>query len=1331
MKRKVLSVFILCFSALLFLACSNLLGTENKTSESKGISLTLPYGKSNTAGVFRAGEDNSSHIKLNFKVTFKHESGNETLFEGKSGETIVFEAAPAGMYTIYVKGYNEGNVLKYEGESEALVTEGETTTVTIKLSKVKGNEEPENPDVIEINLLGWTDEQAGMIEKYIETHPDCGIHLNYDVVETTNGKYAMALDAALTGKSTDFIPDIYAAEAAFVLRYTRGEMSSHALPYDEFISDLENKISKAEIAQYTIDLGKNSFDKILGMAYQTTGGAFIYRRSVAEKVFGTSDSARIKEAIGGGSGKWTKFFEAAASCADKGVAIVSGDSDLWHPVEGSAETGWIADSKLHIDSNREAFLDYSKKLWENGWSNKTTEWTEEWYADARGEGKKPVLGYFGPAWLINYVLEPQCNPRGDDGKLINSVYDSDWAICESPVGFFWGGTWMLVNSELKNDTSDEGKRKLEAVGKIIEWITLDATKDGLQYQWANGLLDNAKDTVASKAVMNMSDGTLDFLNGVNMFDYYVTANENARVDLLTEYDDKITAMWRFEVNKYAEGLTTREQALKNFKYAAYSQLGLKSDSLDADNFVYETEHVCAEKASDGKGIKFTLTAKEGESWNKGASFIWESVSGTGIRINDVPTPGNPKVCYWPLTEDGKGYEFNCNLNVAPGTNVQEKVYAIASGGNEYINIEGENTDLLLSGTKIKLLDTVTYTVNKSKNIKPYLNCDVYTTSKKNVANPWDVDWKQWLNSINLAFNDDIMNTLKAGGYQVLNLNSQAMSRLAEDKYYFANLTLEFTIDGYPESFRSYASSYSNIAEYDLDALLNNKSDHVTAEPDKDGKGIKFTISAKAGEEWREEDYRITELNSGIYIDLKKEKLPCPGKPVVCYWPLTKDGESYIFECEVKLKSQENNIIRETVRSTAKGSYANVTVDFAAAIEADVIINSANATAKFSKDISSSINYSDNVTATFDFGTFANNSSYDYRWTQWMSSRFIPVKNPELYGSGAGISLLNLDRNTVNKLKNNKYFFTEVTLNIEIEGIEDRFRSSNVYRTEIIDSSAYLAKSNTNTHISAEPCDKGIKITLRYLESDGEWRSGYLNNINCLTADGENGVAICLCTTKDFENGIIPDEQEGNRSPSSSEAEVTYVYPFTEKDKEYEFEFAGPIGDDEEWHHEYVCCKAGGGLGELIDADRWNKNVKVTDIVADAAKPEFSFRVAGDVASIIDNSTGVFSRAEFWPDVRPGTEELHHSKTFGYASRRVILVGEVEEYNRGPEAFEAPFVIENNPAYLRGELNENDYDCEDVFEVLNNEKWNNSFYVLMSIQRIQVKDSNVQFYLHWK
>lgn len=1312
MKNKFLPVLLLCFWAIIFSACTNILGEEKKSSDSKGIVLSLPYAKSNKTGVFRAGDDAANSRPLNFKVTFTHkDSGTETPFEGKSGEKIIFENAPVGFYTIYVQGYDDDGG-QFEGNADAEVKDGETTTVVIKLKRVDG--------IIEINLLGWTDEQARMIEKYIETHSDCGIHLNYDVIETTNGKYTTALDSALTGKSTNFVPDIYCAEAGFVLRYTQGGMSSYALPYSDFISNLDTKISDAEIAQYTVDLGTNKSNKIVGMAYQTTGGAFVYRRSVAKTVFGTDDSDTIKAKIGGGSGEWTKFWEAAASCADKGVAIVSGDSDLWHPVESSAEKGWIVDGQLHIDSNREAFLDYSKDLWDNGWSNKTTEWTDAWNTDAGGKGEKPVLGFFGPAWLINYVLEPAC----DEG-------DNDWAICESPVGFFWGGTWMLVNKDLKNDKTDEGKKKLEAVSKIIEWITLDATEDGLQYQWANGMLDNAKDTVASKVVMDKSDGTLDFLGGINMFDYYVTANNNARVDLLTEYDDKITAMWRFEVNKYAEGLTTREQALNNFKYAAYSQLGLQSDDFDAENFVYETEHVRAESAPDGKGIMFTLTAKEGESWVEGASFIWESVTGIGIRIRDVPTPGNPKVCYWPLTDDGKGYEFNCDLRVSSPTTVREKVYAIAKGGSEYIDIEGENVDISLSGTKLMLSKDLIFNIDKSDDIQPYLSFDVYTTSKKDVANPWDVDWKQWLNSGHLDFSDNIINTLKNDGYQVLNLTSQAMKRLEEDKYYFVNLTLEFTIDGYPESFRSYAGAYSPVYEYNLDNLVNTKSDHITAEPDPAGKGIKFTISAKNGEEWRSENLKITELSTGVYMEIQ-EKKPTADKPIVCYWPFTKDGETYMFDCEVKLVNQDT--IHETLSATANGKGADLNIDFDALSGLGIDVNSTTGIAKVTKDITSAISYSENVIATFDIGSFSNDSPSSYKWTQWLSTRFIDITDPDVYSDGAGISLFSRDRGTVEKLKKDKYFFTNMELNFEIEGIDERYRYGDGYRTAILDASNFLGNLNTNTHISAEPCDEGIKITLRYLESDGEWRSGYVNNINCLTADGENGVAICLCTPKDFDNGVIPDDENGNRSPTADEAEVEYIYPFTVKDKEYEFEFAGPIGNQEEWQHEYVCCKAGGGVGELIDADEWNKNVMITDIVADAAKNDFSFRVTGDVASIIDNSTGVFSSAEFWPDVRPGVagedDVDHRGKILGYASRRVILVGEAEDYNRGPEAFNNPFVIENNPEYEAGNLNEDAYDNENVFDAL--AEWDNTFYVIMSIQRIKLNEyPDTIFYLHWK
>ena len=1328
MKNKFLPVLLLCFWAIIFSACTNILGEDKKSSDSKGIVLSLPYAKSNKTGVFRAGEDAANSRPLNFKVTFTHkDSGTETPFEGKSGEKIIFENAPVGVYTISVQGFNKDNELEYEGytETPVEVKEGETTTVVIKLKRVKSNDDNpinEEPEPVEINLLGWTDEQARMIEKYIETHPDCGIKVIFKQVETTNGQYTSFLDEALTGKSDEFVPDIYSAESAFVKHYSSGAMGQYALPYTDLISGLSSKILSAQIAEYTVNLGKNSSGDVVGLAYQTTGGAFIYRRSVAKQVFGTDDPELVSNAIGGGSGSWTKFFEVAETCNDKGIAILSGDASLWHPVEGSAEKGWVVDGKLHIDSKREAFLDYSKNLYVNGWTNKTEEWSEDWKADIQGKGKKPVLGFFGPAWLINYSMEPACN-KDDDGNVINN--DTDWAICDAPVGFLWGGTWMFANKNLKSDTSEEGKRKLEAIQKIIEWITLDTTEEGLQYQWANGLINNAKDTVASKVVMEKSDGTLDFLNGQNMFDYFIPANEKAPSNLLTEYDEKINALWRFEVNKYAEGLTTREQALHNFKIAVYSELGLMSEDFESDGIAYETEHVRAEPDPDGKGIKFTLTCKEGESWNPGSSFIWETKNHYGIRITNVPTPGNPVVCYYPITEDKGAYSFDCELEIVSGNKITESLVMIANGGNESVNIQADNFDISLSGGLMKLSKDTTFEITHSSNVKPYLDFIVETTDGKTGKDRFDIAWKEWLNSSHLEYSDEMISTLKNDGYTVLTITNDTYSKLQKNKYYFANLSVEFTIDGIPESFRTWVGMNSEVVEFDKTAFESDTSEHVHAEPDPDGKGIKFTISAKNGEEWKAENFNITELSTGLYMEIQN-KIPEPGNPIVCYWPFTNDGDVYLFDCEVKLSGQ--NTIHESVSATANGNYAILNIDFASLSGLTIEVNSATGIAKVSKDVSLAITRSENVTATFDIGSFANDSATAYKWTHWLSSKFVSITDSDVYDNGKGISLFTRDKGTIQNLKNDEYFFTEMSLNFEISGIDERYRYSNGYRTSIMNASDFLSNLNTNDHISVEPCDEGVKVTLRRLETDGDWLEG--NTLICLAEDWEDGVNLNLVRAEEFDEGIIPENQYGNRCPTAAEPEVTYIYPLTESGKEYGFLLAGPLDKENNWQSEYVCCTAGGGLGELIDYDIWNHDVKVTDIFTNATTNTYSYKIQGDIQSIIDNSTNKFSSAELWPDVRPGTEDNHREKTFGYSSRRVFLVGEADEYNRGLEALDSPFVIENSPAYDEGQLSEGDYDNENVYEILSN--WNNQFYVIMSIQRIQLEDyPNMQFHLHWK
>ena len=411
-----------------------------------------------------------------------------------------------------------------------------------------------------INVMSFTDEVPKMIARFVELHPEFAekYEINTTIIATTDGLYQPALDQALAAGG---------AEAAFVLKYTQGDMAEFAAAYSDLGIDIDAEIEAAQIAPYSVEIGTRPSDgKVVGLGYQATGGAFIYRRSIAAEVFGSDDPAVVGEAIGAGTQSWDKFFEAAAALKEKGYSIVSGDGDIWHAIENSSDAGWIVDGKLNIDPKREAFLDLSKQLKDNGYHNDTQDWTEAWYADMQGTGDKEVLGFYGPAWLINYVMAG--NSGGE--KPGEGTY-GDWAVCAPNVGFFWGGTWVLANKDTKN---------ADAVAELIKWITLDASEDGLQYGWANGTWSGeqgTKDTVASGTVMAKSNGELDFLGGQNMFDVFVPANAYANGTNLTQYDETINTYFRDAVRQYTSGELSREDALNAFKTNVADNLDVEVD----------------------------------------------------------------------------------------------------------------------------------------------------------------------------------------------------------------------------------------------------------------------------------------------------------------------------------------------------------------------------------------------------------------------------------------------------------------------------------------------------------------------------------------------------------------------------------------------------------------------------------------------------------------------------------------------------------------------------------------------------------------------------------
>lgn len=412
-----------------------------------------------------------------------------------------------------------------------------------------------------INLWAFTDEIPGMMTKFLEAHPELDekYDINTTIIATTDGAYQPALDAALANGEVD----MYAAESAFVLKYTQGDASEFAAPYADLGIDVDADVKAAEIAQYTVDIGTRPSDNALvALGYQATGGVFIYRRSIAKAVWGNDDPAFVAEKIGAGSGSWDAFFAAAQEVKDAGYAMVSGKGDIWNVIKTAAPTGWVVDNTLNIDPMREQYLDLAKTLKDNGFMNDTTAWQEAWFADMKAESK--VFGFYGPAWLINYTL----GPNSGEGESSSA---GDWAVTAPNVGFYWGGTYLLAG------TKDPAK--VELIKGFIEWVTLDTTDDGLQYMWANGLMNEngTKDTVASNVVLARSNGETEFLSGQNMFEYFIPANEYATATNMTQYDSVCNDAWGDAVGQYVAGNVDRDGAIALFKETISGKLDVDID----------------------------------------------------------------------------------------------------------------------------------------------------------------------------------------------------------------------------------------------------------------------------------------------------------------------------------------------------------------------------------------------------------------------------------------------------------------------------------------------------------------------------------------------------------------------------------------------------------------------------------------------------------------------------------------------------------------------------------------------------------------------------------
>lgn len=415
-----------------------------------------------------------------------------------------------------------------------------------------GNYDKENEHEI-INIWSLMGDFTTVINKFVEAHPDFAYEIHITDLSNANFTYEPALYDTLVNGSENYglaLPDIYPVEIPYAVRYTQGDVYQYAAVYKELGIDTDTLLKEASIPQYYIDLGTNPDGELVALGYLNTAGAFIYRRSIAEDVWGTDDPSIIQEKIGPG---WDKFFKAAADLRDKGYGVCSGIGDIWSAVEYSADLGWLVDDKLYIDPKREEFLDFAKKLIENDYTNNTDQWSDEWSLDMSGQGEKEIFGFFGPYWLVNYILMPFSG-----GETIGEGTYGDWAICDPPVGFFRGGTVILAHKNTKYK---------EAVGEIIKWITLDISEEGYQNRLAKEDINSKyKEMPLSTTIAKKLYSSIDFLGGQNIYEAYISAGNLARGGNLSMHDQSIDSFWQLQVREYADGKKSREQAIADFKH---------------------------------------------------------------------------------------------------------------------------------------------------------------------------------------------------------------------------------------------------------------------------------------------------------------------------------------------------------------------------------------------------------------------------------------------------------------------------------------------------------------------------------------------------------------------------------------------------------------------------------------------------------------------------------------------------------------------------------------------------------------------------------------------
>ncbi|MDR2655080.1 MAG: ABC transporter substrate-binding protein [Oscillospiraceae bacterium] len=394
-----------------------------------------------------------------------------------------------------------------------------------------------------LRIYCWNTEFQDRFNAYFADKMPAGIEVEWVITPNEGNAYQDKLDQDLPGNEGGDNPiDIFLVEADYALKYVDTE---YTLDVKADVGLTDDDLSQQY--QYTKDIVTDSGGAQKGTTWQACPGLFVYRRSIAKDVLGTDDPVEVQKALA----DWDTFDATAAKVVEKGYKMLSGFDDAYRVFANNMSAPWVdADKVIHIDSNLWRWVKQTKDYYDNGYTNGTSLWSAEWSADQGPDGK--VFGFFYSTWGINFTLLGNSLADPDGPKEVGNGIYGDYAVCEGPENWYWGGSWICAA---------RGSDNLDLVREVMKTITCDAAT---MKQITLDTEDYTDNMAAMNELANDPDYGSPFLAGQNHIALFAAAAPGIDMSKVGPYDQGLTESFQAAFADYFRGTVDEQTALNNF-----------------------------------------------------------------------------------------------------------------------------------------------------------------------------------------------------------------------------------------------------------------------------------------------------------------------------------------------------------------------------------------------------------------------------------------------------------------------------------------------------------------------------------------------------------------------------------------------------------------------------------------------------------------------------------------------------------------------------------------------------------------------------------------------